>query len=182
MPRKILPFSVLLVSFVSIAWAGKPYEDQAAKNLVNNGNMEDVADGKPAKWVTYAADGGKVDLTSSEDMAKEGKRCMLLKGSAEWGVACSEKTPLDRKKTYTLTGFARTKQGAVKIKIDYLQGDNHLGMTESDESTANKWEQLKVTAEPDKFPDATHLIVCAVVAGDFEASFDDFVLTAKDLR
>jgi hypothetical protein len=70
----------------------------------------------------------------------------------------------------------------VKIKIDYLQGDNHLGMTESDESNANKWEQLKVTAEPDKFPEATHLIVCAVVAGDFEASFDDFVLTAKDLR
>ena len=37
-------------------------------------------------------------------------------------------------------------------------------------------------AEPDKFPEATHLIVCAVVADDFEASFDDFVLTAKDLR
>ena len=144
MPRKILSFSVLLVSFVSIAWAGKPQADQAAKNLVKNGNMEDVADGKPAKWVTYAADGGKIDMTSSDEMAKEGKRCMLLKGSAEWGVACAEKIPLDRKKTYTLTAFARTKRGAVKIKIDYLQGDNHLGMSESNESNAKKWEQLKV--------------------------------------
>jgi Carbohydrate binding domain len=182
MPPRILPFSVLMMFAVSIAWAGKPQADQAAKNLIKNGNMEDVADGKPAKWVTYNADGGKIDLTSSDDMAKEGKRCMLLKGNAEWGVACTEKIPLDRKKTYTLTGFARTKRGAVKIKIDYIQGDNLLGSTESDESNANKWEQLKVIAEPDKFPDATHLIVCAVVNGDFEASFDDFVLTAKDLR
>jgi hypothetical protein len=46
--------------------------------------------------------------------------------------------------------------------------------------TADKWQQLKVAAEPDKFPDATHLLACAVVVGEFEASFDDFVLTAKE--
>jgi Carbohydrate binding domain len=181
MLHKILPFSALLVCAFSIAWAdGKPRADQKGKNLLDNGNMEDVVDGKPAKWVTYVADGGKIDLASSDDQAKEGKRCMLLKGNAEWGVASAEKIPLDRKKTYTLTGFARAKRGTAKIKIDYFEGDKHLGMTESDEANANKWEQLKVVAEPDKFPEATHLIVCAVVSGEFEASFDDFVLTAKD--
>jgi hypothetical protein len=144
--------------------------------------MEDVSNGKPANWITHAAEGGKIDLASSDVQPKEGKWCMLLKGSAEWGVACSKKIPLDRKKTYTLTGYARTKSGFAKIKIDYYEGDNFLGMTESDEVKADKWDQLKVVAEPDKFADATHLVVCAVVFGEFEASFDDFVMTAKDAK
>jgi hypothetical protein len=158
----------------------KPKPDPTAKNLVANGGMEDVAAGKLAKWGTAVSEGGKIDLTSSTEQPKEGKRCMRLKGSAEWGVAFSEKVPLDRKKTYTLTGFARAKSGTARIKIDYYQGDTFLGMTESDDVAADKWQQLKVVAQLDQFPDATHILACAVVVGEFEASFDDIVMTAKE--
>jgi Carbohydrate binding domain len=181
MSNKILQFAAILAFAVTVALADdKPKADRTAKNLVTNGNMEDVADGKPAKWGIVAADGGKIDLASSAEQPKEGKRCMLLKGSAEWGVAYSEKVPLDRKKTFTLTGFAWAKSGTARIKIDYYQGDTYLGMTESDDVTEDKWQQLEVVAEPDKFPDATHILACAVVFGEFEASFDDFVMTAKE--
>src|SRR5262245_16316300 len=112
MSKKVLSFAAILVFAVAVALADdKPKADQAAKNLVNNGNMEEVTDGKPARWGSAVAEGGKIDLASSAVQPKEGKRCMLLKGSAEWGVAYSEKVPLDRKKTYVLTGFARAKNG-----------------------------------------------------------------------
>ncbi len=181
MLNKTLLCAAILVLAVAVAPADdKPKADGAAKNLVTNGNMEAVADGKPAKWGTAVADGGKVDLTSSTGQPKEGKRCLLLKGNAEWAVAFSEKVPLDRKKTYTLTGFARAKSGTARIKIDYYRGDTYLGMTESDDVTADKWQQLKVVADPDQFPEATHVLACAVAVGEFEASFDDFVMTAKE--
>ena len=181
MSKKVLPFAAMLAFAVAVAWADdKPKADPTAKNLVTNGSMEDVADGKPAKWGSVAAEGGKIELASSAEQPKEGKRCMHLKGNAEWGVAYSEKVPLDRKKNYTLTGFARAKSGAAHIKIDYYQGDTFIGMTESDEVTGDKWQQLKVVAEPDKFPDATHILAAAVVTGEFEAWFDDFVMTAKE--
>src|SRR5262249_44259728 len=131
-------------------------------------------------WGVVAAEGGKIDLASSAEQPKEGKRCMLLKGSAEWGVAYSEKVPLDRKKSYTLTGFARAKRGTARIKFDYYQGEMHVGMTESDDVTGDKWQQLKVVAETEKFPEATHILACAVVVGEFEAWFDDIVMTAKE--
>ena len=181
MSNKVLPFAAILVFAVAAALADdKPKADPTAKNLVVNGNMEEVADGKPAKWGTAVAEGGKIDLASSAEQPKEGKRCLLLKGSAEWGVAYSEKVPLDRKKTYVLTGFARAKRGTARIKIDYYQGDKYIGMTESDDVNADKWQQLKVVAEPGNFPEATHILACAVVVGEFEASFDDFVMTAKE--
>jgi hypothetical protein len=181
MSSKVVPFTAILMFAVAVALADdKPKADQAAKNLVSNGNMEEVAGGKPAKWATTAAEGGKIDLGSSAEQPKEGKRCMLLKGNAEWGVAYSQKVPLDRKKTYTLTGFARAKSGTARIKFDYYQGDKFLGMTESDEVKDDKWQQLKVVAEPANFPEATHILACAVVFGEFEASFEDFVMTAKE--
>ena len=180
MSNKTLPFAAILVLAAAASADDKPKADGTAKNLVANGNMEAVADGKPAKWGTAVADGGKVDLASSAERPKEGKRCLLLRGNAEWAVAYSEKVPLDRTKTYTLTGFARAKSGTARIKIDYYRGDTYLGMTESDDVTADRWQQLEVVAEPDQFPEATHILACAVAVGEFEASFDDFVMTAKE--
>jgi len=150
------------------------------KNLVVNGNMEEVADGKPAKWATVNSEGGKVELGSSTENPKEGKRCLQMKGSAEWAVAYSVKIPIDRKKTYMLTGYARAKSGTAYIKIDYFQGDKYLeGYTPSEEVTADNWTKLTVTSELDRHPEATHILVAAVAGGDFEAYFEEFVVTAK---
>jgi hypothetical protein len=153
---------------------------EATKNLVVNGNMEEVADGKPAKWVTGASEGGKVELRSNTENPKEGKRCLQMKGNADWAVAFSEKIPIERKKTYTLTGFTRAKSGTAYIKIDYYQGDKYLeGYTPSEEVSANTWTKLTVTSELDRHPEATHILAVAVASGDFDACFDDFVVTAK---
>jgi hypothetical protein len=184
--RRVMSSETFLFAAIAAFAVGviddKPKPEPTAKNLVVNGSMEDVVAGKLARWGTAVAEGGKIDLTSSTEQPKEGKQCMRLKGSAEWGVAFSEKVPLDRKKTYTLTGFARAKSGTARIKIDYYQGDTFLGMTESDDVTADKWQQLKVVAQLDQFPDSTHILACAVAVGEFEASFDDFVMTAKESK
>ncbi len=89
------------------------------------------------------------------------------------------KVPLDRTKTYTLTGFARVKSGKVTIKIDYYKGDEYLGHSESEESTKGEWTALKAASELESYKEATHMLVAAVVLGDGEALFDEFVLTAK---
>src|SRR5438477_10597019 len=97
---------VALLCVVGFAASGGRADDKpapAAKNLVANGDMEAVADGKPAKWTAICADGGKIDFASSTAQPKQGKRCMLVTGGAEWGVVHSERMPVDRKKTYTFT-------------------------------------------------------------------------------
>ena len=53
------------------------------------------------------------------------------------------------------------------------------GMSETDDVAGKGWQQAKIASELDNFPNATHFTACAVVFGEFEAAFDDFVLTAK---
>lgn len=174
--NRIVPCITALFVLVSLA----PGADNNVKNLVVNGNMEEVAGGKPAKWVAGSSDGGKVELFSSTDNPKEGKRCLQIKGNAEWAVAFTEKIPIDRKTTYTLTGYARAKSGTAYIKIDYYQGDKYLeGYTPSEEVSANTWTKLTVTSELDRHPEATHILAVAVASGEFDTYFDNFVVTAK---
>jgi hypothetical protein len=175
MLRRVLSRALFLAAATFIIAA-----EDVAKNLVVNGNFEEVKEGKPAKWVTGTSDGGKVEMTSSTEQPQEGKRCLRLRGSAEWVVAFSEKIPIDRKKSYTLTGYARAKSGTAYIKIDYYQGDKYLeAYTSSDEITSDKWTKLTVNSELDTHPDATHLLAVAVGVGEFDTYFDDFVMTAK---
>src|SRR5262245_29817758 len=149
------------------------------KNLVPNGNFEEVKDGMPTGWFSVCSEGGSVTHKALAEGAKEGKYCLHVKSKGEWAVAGSPKVPLDRTKTYTLTGFARVKSGKVTIKIDYYKGDEYLGHSESDESTKSEWTQLKAVSELDSYKEATHILVAGVIHGDGEAFFDGFVLTAK---
>jgi hypothetical protein len=150
------------------------------KNLVVNGDMESVSDGKPTKWVAGCSEGGKVEMLSSVLSPKQGNRCLAMKGSAEWAVTYSDKVAVDRKKGYMLTGYARVKTGTAYIKIDYYEGDKYLETyTSSDEVTGDKWTRLEVKAELEKHTSATHILAVAVASGEFEAWFDDFVLVAK---
>jgi hypothetical protein len=149
------------------------------KNLVTNGNFEEVKDGVPTGWFSVCSEGGSVTHKARAEGAKEGKSCLHVKSKGEWAVAASPKVALDQTKTYTLTGFARAKSGKVTIKIDYYKGDEYLGHTESDESTKDEWTSLKAVSELDKYKEATHILVAGVILGDGEALFDGFVLTAK---
>lgn len=149
------------------------------KNLAPNGGFEEVKDGKPAEWFSVCNEGGTVTHKAVAEGAKEGKYCLHVKSTGEWAVAASSKIKIDPKKTYTLTGYARVKSGNATIKIDYYKGDEHLGYSESDETTKGEWTALKVASELDTYKEATHILVAGVTHGDSEAFFDGFVLTAK---
>ena len=148
-------------------------------NLAPNGDFEQVKDGVPTGWFSVCSEGGEVTHKALAEGAKEGKSCLHVKSKGEWAVAASPKVPLDRTKTYTLTGFARVKSGKVTIKIDYYKGDEYLGHSESEHSMKEEWTQLKVGSELDGYKEATHILAAAVIHGDGEAWFDGFVLTAK---
>lgn len=149
------------------------------KNLAANGNFEEVKDGVPTGWFSGCNEGGSVTLEAVAEGAKEGKYCLHLKSKGEWAVAGSPKVPIDRTKTYTLTGFARVKSGTATIKIDYYKGDEYLGHSDSDQSTKSEWTSLKAISELDSYKEATHVLVAGVIHGDGEAYFDEFKLTAK---
>jgi hypothetical protein len=150
------------------------------KNLAPNGGFEEVKDGKPTGWYSVCNEGGTVKHKALAEGAKEGKSCLHVKSKGEWAVAGSPKIKLDRTKTYTLTGFARVKSGTATIKIDYFKGDEHLGYSESDQTTKDEWTSLKAVSELDNYKEATHILVAGVIVqGDGEALFDGFVLTAK---
>jgi hypothetical protein len=148
-------------------------------NLASNGSFEDVKNGVPTGWFSVCNEGGTVTHKALAEGAKEGKYCLHVTGKGEWAVAGSPKVPLDRTKTYTLTGFARVKSGTVTIKIDYYKGDEYLGHSESDQSTKIEWTSLKVASELNSYQEATHILVAGVILGDGEAFFDGFELTAK---
>ncbi len=174
MARTIFPVAVIAVSLLLAKQA------KESNNLVVNGNMEQVVDGKPAKWVAGCSDGGKVEIHSSTEQPKEGKYCLRMKGDAEWAVAFSERIPADRTKTYVLTGYARAKSGTAYIKIDYYQRDKYLdAYTSSEEVTSDSWTKLTVTTDLGNHAGATHILAVAVSVGKFETWFDDFVVTAK---
>jgi hypothetical protein len=149
-------------------------------NLLPNGDFEDQVSERPALWNIAVADGGSITCRRIPAKPKESNCVVHLQGNGEWGVAGSERIALDKKKTYTLTGYARAKSGTVALAISYWQNDKYLGNTLS-EGVTNERQSRKVIAEPDKFPEATH--ISAVVGwhepGEAEAWFDTLVLTAK---
>lgn len=163
-------------------WLSLPVmsDDKPADNLLKNGSFEKVdAKGVPTGW-TLAAEGGKADYKVITDKPKEGKNCLRIKGAVEWAAAFT-KLPLERNKTYTLTGYVRATRGTAVIKFDYFKGNEHLGQTLGDLVPApeSEWKKLTVTSETDQYPDATHIAVTVAGLGDSECDFDVLVLTAK---
>jgi Carbohydrate binding domain len=171
--------AVVALGFVAGAVAPAGDEKKDEKNLAANGGFEDVKDGAPTGWSSVCSEGGTVTHKAVAEGAKDGKYCLSMKSKAEWAVAYSPKVKIDRTKTYTLTGFAKVKAGKATIKIDYYNGDEYLGNSESDVTANDAWTSLKAVSELDNFKEATHLLVAGVVHGDGEALFDKFELTAK---
>jgi carbohydrate binding protein with CBM4/9 domain len=176
---RLLSAGVVALGLAACAAALAADDKKDEKNLAANGNFEEVKDGKPVGWFSVCNEGGTVTHKASTDKPKEGKYCLQVRSTGEWGVAGSPKVKIDRTKTYTLTGFARVKGGNATIKIDYFKGDEFLGYSESEQTTKNEWVALKAVSELDNYKEATHLLVAAVIHEDGEAFFDGLVLTAK---
>lgn len=134
-------------------------------------------------WFVTIVPGGRAALRWTTDKPKEGRYCLRLLGKAQWISTATSHLPYDRAKTYTLTGSVRVKSGRAKIGLGYFREQDgkrtHLGSTVAADVTANEWTDLKVIAEPDRYPTATHIVATAVGNGEVDASFDGFVLTAK---
>jgi len=147
-------------------------------NLIYNGDFENFAGTRPANWWIGSAEGGKIEATISTDKPKEGKHCMRFKGSAEWAVATCGRVKFDKAKTFTVTGFIRTRAGAGQIKIDYFEGDQWLGSTFGEDVLDAEWTEKTVTTT-DEYPGATHIAATCVGTGDFDVDFDAVVVTVK---
>lgn len=151
-----------------------------SQNLLADGGFENVANNKPVGFTVFMAMDGKATIESSTDDPKEGKRCMLFKGKVEWAVATGQQVKIDPSKNYTLTAAARVKTGIGRVKLDYFQNGKWVGQVESEDvANSGKWEPVKITAPGNSFPEATHIGVACVGRGEFDVSFDDFVLTAS---
>jgi hypothetical protein len=148
-------------------------------SLIHNGSMENIAGPQITNWGLGSSPDGKATMEASAEEPKDGWYCLRLKGNSEWAVAVTERVKWERDRPYTLTGYARAKSGEAQIKIDYFEGDKHLGSTTSDTVSARDWQKRTVTAEPDKFPGATHIAAAAVGLGQMDVSFDSFTLTSR---
>lgn len=155
-----------------------PATGDAATSLIDNGDFENSLGAKPAQWWTGSADGGKVEALVSIDQPKSGKHCMQLKGNADWAVAASVKWPYDKKKTYEITGFVRTKAGSGQIKIDYYTDDQYIGSTFGEDVSDDAWTE-KTVSTTDEFPNATHIAAVLVGAGEFDVRFDAITVKVK---
>jgi hypothetical protein len=148
-------------------------------NLLDNGSMERIAGRHPFSYFIGRAEGGKATASYVNDDVKDGWYALRLQSNAEWAIAAHPRTRLEAGKLYSLSGYVRVKKGTGQIKLDYFKGDDYLGQTTSNDATADEWQLRRVTAEPDKFPGATHISAAAVGFGETDALFDAFVLSIK---
>jgi hypothetical protein len=149
-------------------------------NLLADGGMEWVVGERQSKWGISQAPGGTVQRFRRSVPVREGWYSMQLVGKAQWVASDSPPLPLDRTKKYTLTGWIRARVGRGTIKINYLKDGKYLAQTDSPPVTANTWTQVRVEAQLDKYPEATHLGVgCFSSGGDCDVLYDDLVFRAE---
>lgn len=148
-------------------------------NLLRNGSMEDVIAGQPFGYSLYTSEGNKATIGWSDQDPKDGWYSLHLKGKGEWAVAMEERVPLEKGKTYLVTGFARARGGTAQIKFDYYKGSEWIGLTVSGDVTEDKWQKLVVSSEAERFPEATHIAAGVVGLGDADARFDELVFRTK---
>ena len=150
-----------------------------AGNLIDNGSMERIAGRRPFGYYISRAEGGKATVSYVSDDVKDGWYALRLQSNAEWAIAAHPRVRLEPNKLHVLSGHIRVKKGTGQLKLDYFKGDDYLGQTTSLDANADEWQERKVTAEPDKFPGATHIAATAVGFGETDALFDGLVLSTK---
>jgi len=157
-------------------------EDKKPVNLVTNPSFEQI-DARPTGWSLGAvAEGGKAQLSVSEENPKAGKHCFRISGDAEWAAFVGNKIPVEKGKSYVLTGWVRVKKGSGYIKIDYFDKDKYLDMTMHEATESPEWTMQTVEAEAGKLAQATHITATLVGSGEFEVFFDEIAIEAKEAK
>jgi hypothetical protein len=151
----------------------------AAGNLLDNGSMERIAGRHPFGYYVGKKEGGQATVIYTSEDVKDGWYALRLQSNAEWAIAAHPRVRLEPGKLYSLSGYVRVKKGTGQLKLDYFKGDDYLGQSTSNDATADEWQVRRVTAEPDKFPGATHIAATAVGLGETDVLFDGLVLSTK---
>lgn len=152
----------------------------AELNLLDDGGMECLSDQKPVKWFFGCEMSGSGELLRRQTPVKQGFYSLQLRGAAPWLNAGSNRVPFDKAKTYTFTGFVRTRVGNGKLQINYFKDNMYLGNIQSMPVTANEWTEATVVADPTKYPEATHISAIGAASGkEADVFFDDFKLIAR---
>jgi len=153
----------------------------AGDNLLRDGSMEAVVGDRLANWSLVQAEGGAVKLVRRSVPVRDGWFAVQLQGEAAWAIAQPERIDLVKGKRYTLTGWARAREGGAQLKLSYFDADGkYIGGTTSEAVRENAWKRVVVAAEPEKFPQAVALMVGGVGSGPkMDVVFDGFVLRSE---
>jgi hypothetical protein len=166
---------------IAAVFSASALSQQAPESLLKNGGFEEAdPNAAPVGWVFASPQAEQMSIRRIADKPREGSHCLRIAGESEWAAAF-QKVPLDRSRSYTLTGYLRHVKGFSMIKLDYFNGDQWLGqtLTELVQEPTGQWQRLTVTSEAAQYPQATHIAATVAVGGDAECDFDALVLTAK---
>ncbi len=135
----------------------------------------------PTSWAVANPENEKPVVTWTADAARSGVRGIKLKCDQSWLVVYGEPQDLDRKKTWTLSGWVRLVSGSALIKFDYASDNAWLGQMEFPAAgQPGQWTQVTGTLDTTKFPEATKVTLALAVNGQgAEADFDDVALVAQ---
>jgi hypothetical protein len=149
-------------------------------NLLADGSLEVLAGETHARWRMAQAQGGTVRRVRRSVPVRDGWFCVELAGPAAWAVVETDAVDLQPGKKYVLTGWVRVRQGRGALKLSYLGPNGYLGQTLSEYHAANEWKQLRLAAEPEKFPGCTKLGAAGSASGpEMAVFFDGFHLSAE---
>ncbi len=165
-----------------VAWFDdvKMYVDGAEpsqRNYLINGDMEDIAGTRPSGWHIIQL-AGTGDFQSETSQAYSGQRCCRVTGSGQWLAARSAPIAIHTGQEFDLEGYVRVDRGIAMLQIDCFGDDGRfLGATQSRQITTKDWQNIKLRTQLAKFPSATRFHILLKGLGDFDACFDELVLT-----
>src|SRR5688500_871729 len=101
--------TVAVAGLITLAGVSVGSADEQAPNLLDNGSFEKGIreNGDPIGWLSGSAPAGAGKVELSQTNPKEGQNCLRITGAPQWAAAISDKLPIDKSKTYLLTGFTR---------------------------------------------------------------------------
>ncbi|MCC7491284.1 MAG: hypothetical protein IT204_03005 [Fimbriimonadaceae bacterium] len=158
-----------------------PRAEQEAANLLQNGSAETGTATTPANFALHAAPNSQAVARWGPEAAHDGRCGLRLESPGEWAVWVHDPVALDRRRSYTLSGWVRVLSGRATLKFDYATLNGWVGQQVAEYPAADgQWTRVTLEALPDGYPAATIVAAVAMVEGaGSTAEFDSLVLTER---
>lgn len=146
-------FMALLLVWSLFAVMG-PVEGYAAvadynRELLPNGGMETITDGKPAEWVKVGADGFIASVTDNTYVRSGSASVKLEDASTTKSTALrSARVPATPGATYVGSVYAYDTTGSSQLYMEFWNSANQrIGVQAVWNTAAGRWNQIKITKE-----------------------------------